>query len=54
MKCNQESSGYCMQAIKYKKYAEIRRCNKCCLHCDEPCSNICKVALELRDKMKGV
>ena len=47
MKCEEEILGYCMQAIKYKKYAEVRRCDKCCLECAEPCGNICDTALTI-------
>ena len=50
MKCEEYVSGYCMQAIKYKKYAKIRRCDKCCLGCMEPCGNICKIALEINEE----
>lgn len=47
MKCEDKIDKGCRQAIIYKKYAEIRRCDKCCLECLEPCSNICKIALEI-------
>lgn len=46
MKCEQEASKHCMQAIKYKKYAEIRDCEKCCLYCIKLCDNVCDKALE--------
>jgi len=49
MRCAEKVDIYCMQAIKYKKYAEIRRCNKCCIDCLEPCSFLCDKALEFKN-----
>ncbi|GFN35349.1 hypothetical protein TXYLGN1_11360 [Tepidimicrobium xylanilyticum] len=46
MKCSEEVSKMCMQAIKYKKYAEIRDCEKCCLYCKSKCDHACDKALE--------
>jgi len=45
-KCEDKIDKYCRQAIAYKKYAEVRRCDKCCIGCMEPCGNICEKALE--------
>ena len=50
MKCEEKVDIYCMQAIKYKKYAEIRRCDKCCIGCLEPCSHLCSKSLEIVTK----
>lgn len=44
MKCPEEVSKMCMQAIKYKKYAEIRQCEKCCLYCQNKCDEVCEKA----------
>ena len=49
MKCTEKIDIYCIQVIKYKKYAEIRRCDKCCIDCLEPCSYLCDKALELKN-----
>lgn len=46
MKCSEEVSGMCMNAIKYKKYAEVRDCENCCLYCKEKCDHVCEKALE--------
>lgn len=50
MKCQDEVAKMCMKAIKYKKYANIRRCDKCCIDCNNPCGNLCDIALELKNK----
>lgn len=47
MKCEEKVSKYCRQAIIYKKYAEIRRCDRCCIDCMKLCSNICDKALDI-------
>ena len=44
MKCEDKINIYCRQAISYKKYAEYRECNKCCLDCKEKCDQICEKA----------
>lgn len=49
MRCAEKVDIYCMQVIKYKKYAEIRRCDKCCIDCLEPCSYLCDKALEFKN-----
>jgi hypothetical protein len=49
MKCEEKVDQYCRQVIKYKKYAEIRRCNKCCIDCLDPCSYLCDKALEFKN-----
>lgn len=46
MKCKDEVSKMCMKAIKYKKYAEVRDCEKCCLFCEGKCDQVCDKALE--------
>lgn len=46
MKCGDYIAGHCGKAIKYKKYAEVRRCNKCCLECKFRCDEVCEKALE--------
>lgn len=46
-KCEQEIAGHCYMAITYKKYAEVRDCEKCCLKCEEPCGNMCDKALKI-------
>ena len=50
MKCEEKVAQYCRQAIKLQKYAEYRRCNKCCIGCLEPCSHLCSKALEIMTK----
>ncbi len=50
MICKDYISGYCKQAIEYKKYAEYRRCDRCCIDCLEPCSYLCRKALEIINK----
>lgn len=50
MKCEEYVSGYCRQAVMYKKYAEVRDCEKCCVYCNDPCSNICQKALTIREE----
>lgn len=49
-RCENKIDKYCENAIKYEKYAETRRCKKCCIECVEPCNNICHDALEIREK----
>ena len=44
MKCEEKSGKYCMQAIKYKKYAEVRSCGKCCIECIDICIHLCDKA----------
>lgn len=46
MKCEDKVADYCAQAVKYKKYAEIRRCEKCCLECVDICPHLCEKALD--------
>ncbi|WP_236910164.1 hypothetical protein [Clostridium sp. Cult3] len=46
MKCEEEVAGYCAKKVKYKKYAEILGCNKCCLRCKRKCDEVCEKALE--------
>ena len=53
MKCEEKAAGHCMMAIKYKKYAEYRRCNKCCVGCMELCGNVCEKALDLMKEDVG-
>ena len=50
MICEEKIDQYCRQAVAYKKYAEIRRCDKCCQGCGEPCSHICKRVVEYESK----
>jgi hypothetical protein len=50
MKCEEKIGEYCRQAVTYRKYADIRRCNNCCIECEEPCSNICEKALDINQK----
>jgi len=50
MRCTEKVDIYCMQAIKYKKYAEVRRCEDCCIDCLDICANICSKALEIRQR----
>lgn len=49
MRCEEKVGQYCIQAVKLQKYAEYRRCNKCCIDCLEPCSYLCDIALELKN-----
>lgn len=49
MRCEEKVGQYCRQAVKLQKYAEYRRCNKCCIDCLEPCSYLCDIALELKN-----
>lgn len=49
MKCEEKVGQYCRQAVKLQKYAEYRRCNKCCIDCLEPCSYLCDKALEFKN-----
>ncbi len=51
MKCEEKVDQYCMQAIQYKRYAKVRRCNKCCIGCMELCGNLCDKALELKNNI---
>lgn len=46
MKCEEKASIYCMKAIRYEKYTEYRKCDKCCLECEQRCDFICEKALE--------
>lgn len=46
MKCQDEVAKMYMKAIKYKKYAEVRDCEKCCLFCEGKCDQVCDKALE--------
>jgi len=48
-KCEQEVAGHCYLAIKYKKYAEVRQCEKCCLYCQNRCDEVCENAKEVED-----
>lgn len=51
MKCEEKIGEYCRQAVIYKKYAKVRRCEKCCIECREPCSNMCTKAIDInKDK----
>jgi len=43
MKCEEYVAGYCTKKIKYKKYAEVIGCDRCCLDCKNKCENICGV-----------
>lgn len=43
MKCEDYVAGFCTKKIKYKKYAEIIGCNKCCLDCKDKCLEICSI-----------
>ena len=47
MKCEEEVLKMCMQAIKYKKYAKVRQCEKCCLYCNKKCDEVCEKVLEV-------
>lgn len=49
MKCPEEISKMCLNAIKYKKYAEVRQCEKCCLYCKNKCDEVCDKALEVEE-----
>lgn len=46
MKCDRDISKMCLNAIQYKKYAEVRQCEKCCLYCKNKCDEECERALE--------
>lgn len=46
-RCEDKAGEYCKQAIRYKKHANIIRCDLCCMGCLEPCGNICNKAVEL-------
>ena len=50
MKCKEKVGQYCRQAVSYKKYAEYRSCDKCCVDCNDPCGNLCDKALEIKNK----
>ena len=43
MKCEDYVAGFCTKKIKYKKYAEIIGCNKCCLDCRNKCEEFCSM-----------
>lgn len=44
MKCDRNISKMCLNAIQYKKYAEVRQCEKCCLYCKNRCHEVCEKA----------
>lgn len=46
MKCKEKIGEYCTKAISCKKYTEYRKCDKCCLECNDKCDFICDKALE--------
>ena len=46
MKCSEEVAKLCIKAIKYKKYAKVRDCEKCCFYCSSKCDNVCEKVLE--------
>ena len=50
MICEEKVGQYCRQAVRLEKYAEYRRCNKCCIECNNPCSYLCSKALEIINK----
>lgn len=50
MRCEEKVGQYCRQAVKLEKYVQYRRCNKCCIDCLEPCSYLCRKALEIINK----
>ena len=50
MRCEEKADKYCMKAIRYEKYAEYRRCNQCCIGCNDPCGYLCGKALEVMNK----
>ena len=52
MRCEERIKEYCRQAVIYKKYADIRRCNKCCIGCMELCGNVCEKALDIMKEVK--
>ncbi len=41
-KCEDKIDKYCRQAITYKKYAETRKCEMCCIDCKNRCKEICE------------
>jgi len=43
MKCEEYVADHCTKKIKYKKYAEVIGCDRCCLDCKNKCENICDV-----------
>ncbi len=47
MRCEEKADKYCMKAIRYEKYAEYRRCNQCCIECNDPCGYLCGKAFEV-------
>lgn len=49
MNCEEKVSYYCRQAVTYKKYAEMRRCDKCCIECKNHCDYICERVAEDKD-----
>lgn len=51
MICEEKIGQYCRQTVSYKKYAEIRRCDRCCIDCSNPCGNLCDKALELKNNI---
>ena len=54
MRCEEKIGAYCRQAVSYKKYAEYRRCDRCCIDCLEPCSYLCSTALRIMNwKIEG-
>ncbi len=50
MRCEEKADKYCMKAIRYEKYTEYRKCDKCCIECYNPCSYLCRKALEIINK----
>ena len=44
MKCEEYIAGYCGEVVRYRKYVEIRRCDKCCLDCIKKCDELCDKA----------
>jgi len=46
MNCRYEIAGLCKQALDYKKYAEERKCQKCCRNCKTKCDYFCNKTKE--------
>lgn len=51
MKCEERIGEYCRQAVSYKKFAEYRRCDRCCIDRIEIAEEIADVEIML-EQMK--
>lgn len=50
MICSEKIGKFCGLAVRYEKYIVYRNCNQCCVYCLDPCSYLCKKALEIKNK----